>query len=223
MTATTTSLAGDLAPTGILRASINLGNPVLAQGTAQAPSGVTVDIAREVGARLDLPVELVCFDAARKSLEALTDGRADLCFLAVDPAREDAVVGHVALTGIAPGWEADGWGAGTGLPASALAAVSVLFVDQGTAGRGVGSTLLATAVDHARALERTPVLDVVSESSRAVALYTRHGWQVVGRARPPWLPPDREPLLLMALLSNAPSSDPVDRPVTDGDQPRLRG
>ena len=41
--------------------------------------------------RLDVPLELVCFDAARSSLEAMTDGRADLCFLAVDPARADAV------------------------------------------------------------------------------------------------------------------------------------
>ena len=29
----------ELAPTGKLRAAINLGNPVLAQGTPQAPSG----------------------------------------------------------------------------------------------------------------------------------------------------------------------------------------
>ena len=41
--------------------------------------------------RLDVPLELVCFDAARSSLEAMTDGRADLCFLAVDPARADTV------------------------------------------------------------------------------------------------------------------------------------
>jgi polar amino acid transport system substrate-binding protein len=40
-----------------------------------------------VATRLGVPLELVCFDAARKSLEAMTDGRADLCFLAVDPAR----------------------------------------------------------------------------------------------------------------------------------------
>ena len=111
----------------------------------------------------------------------------------------DAVVGHVALLDVAQGWEADGWGAGTGLPASALAAVGVLFVDPGATGRGVGSTLLATAVGRARSLGRTPVLDVVSESTRAVTLYERHGWRIVGRARPPWLPPDREPLLLMAL------------------------
>ncbi|WP_318208623.1 transporter substrate-binding domain-containing protein [Streptomyces sp. SJL17-1] len=85
------ALVADLAPTGILRASVNLGNPVLAQGTPEAPSGITVDLAREIGARLGLPVELLCFDAARKSFEAMADGRADLCFLAVDPARETEV------------------------------------------------------------------------------------------------------------------------------------
>lgn len=80
-------LSADLAPTGVLRAAINLGNPVLAHGTAAAPGGVTVDIAREVGARLGVEVELRCFDAARKSFEALTSGAADLCFLAIEPAR----------------------------------------------------------------------------------------------------------------------------------------
>jgi polar amino acid transport system substrate-binding protein len=86
-----TSVAGDLAPSGVLRASINLGNPVLAQGTEAAPGGVTVDIARELARRLELPLELVCFDAARKSFEAMTTGRADLCFLAIDPARATEV------------------------------------------------------------------------------------------------------------------------------------
>ncbi|WP_369145652.1 transporter substrate-binding domain-containing protein [Streptomyces sp. R44] len=85
------AVAADLAPAGVLRASVNLGNPVLAQGTPEAPGGITVDLAREIGARLGLPVELLCFDAARKSFDAMADGRADLCFLAVDPARETEV------------------------------------------------------------------------------------------------------------------------------------
>ena len=38
----------ELAPTGTLRASINLGNIVLAQGTPDAPSGVTPELAREL-------------------------------------------------------------------------------------------------------------------------------------------------------------------------------
>ncbi|WP_432035738.1 transporter substrate-binding domain-containing protein [Streptomyces cucumeris] len=81
----------DLAPDGVLRASINLGNPVLAQGTSHAPSGITVDIAQEIAARLGVPVEFVCFDAARKSYEAMATGRADICFLAIEPAREAEV------------------------------------------------------------------------------------------------------------------------------------
>jgi polar amino acid transport system substrate-binding protein len=85
---------GDLAPTGTLRASINLGNPVLAQGTPTAPRGVTVDIANQLGARLGVPVQLLCFDAARESFEAMEDGRADVCFLAIDPAR----AGIIAFT-----------------------------------------------------------------------------------------------------------------------------
>lgn len=84
-------IPGDLAPTGPLRASINLGNPVLAQGTPTMPSGVTVDIANELGVRLRVPVQLLCFDAARESFEAMKDGRADICFLAIDPGRADTV------------------------------------------------------------------------------------------------------------------------------------
>ena len=77
----------DLAPSGRLRAAINLGNPVLARGTPAHPAGVTVDIARELGARLGLPVDLTCFGAARESFEAMARGDADICFLAVEPAR----------------------------------------------------------------------------------------------------------------------------------------
>ncbi|MFD3438936.1 transporter substrate-binding domain-containing protein [Streptomyces sp. NPDC058685] len=91
MRITTAAVTEDLTPSGVLRAAINLGNPVLAQGTPDTPSGITVDIAREVGRRLGVAVELLCFDAARKSYEAMTSGRADLCFLAVDPAREAEV------------------------------------------------------------------------------------------------------------------------------------
>jgi GNAT superfamily N-acetyltransferase len=109
------------------------------------------------------------------------------------------VVGHVSLLSLGPGWDTDGWVEGTGLEPSAMAAVGVLFVDPARAGLGIGSRLLATAVHRARTLGRLPVLDVVQESERAVSLYRRHGWQEVGRVRPPWLPEGRLPLLLMAL------------------------
>ncbi len=64
---------------------------MLAQGTPDAPSGVTVDLARELASRIGVPVDLLCFDAARDSFAAIEDGRTDVCFLAVDPARAEAV------------------------------------------------------------------------------------------------------------------------------------
>ncbi|MGI5253789.1 transporter substrate-binding domain-containing protein [Actinacidiphila glaucinigra] len=88
MRTVTAAVVRGLAPTGVLRASINLGNPVPAHATAGSPGGVTVDIAREVGARLQVPVEFVCLDAARASYKAMATGRADVCFLAIEPARE---------------------------------------------------------------------------------------------------------------------------------------
>jgi polar amino acid transport system substrate-binding protein len=81
-------IAAALAPGGVLRASINLGNPILAGTDAGgAACGVSVDLARELGARLGLPVELVVFNTAAQSVEAVTSGRADIGFFAIDPAR----------------------------------------------------------------------------------------------------------------------------------------
>jgi polar amino acid transport system substrate-binding protein len=82
-------IRSELAPTGKLRAAINFGNPVLAQKNAATgePCGVSVDLARELGRRLNVPVELVTFDAAGKVFDALKTGAWDVAFLAIDPAR----------------------------------------------------------------------------------------------------------------------------------------
>jgi len=76
-------------PTGALRASINLGNPILAHRNAQTgePGGVSVDLAREFAQLLGVPLELVVFDTAGKSVEAVTNEQADIGFFAVDPVR----------------------------------------------------------------------------------------------------------------------------------------
>ncbi|MCX5539287.1 ABC transporter substrate-binding protein [Paraburkholderia sp. CNPSo 3076] len=81
------------APTGTLRASINLGNPILANRDAASgePFGVSVDLARAFAQHLDVPLELVVFDAAGKSVEAVSDERADFGFFAVDPKRGETI------------------------------------------------------------------------------------------------------------------------------------
>lgn len=77
----------DLAPTGRLRASINLGNSVLAQGTPDAPRGISVDIANEIARRTGLSIEFICWPAAKPSFDAVKAGNADFAFLAHEPAR----------------------------------------------------------------------------------------------------------------------------------------
>lgn len=77
----------ELAPSGRLRAAINLGNAVLAQGTPQELRGITVDLSRELARRTGLPLDLVPFDAAGKVFDALKAGAWDVAFIAIEPAR----------------------------------------------------------------------------------------------------------------------------------------
>lgn len=89
------SLVQAFAPTGRLRASINLGNPILAgRGADGEPKGVSIDLAREFGRRLGVEVELVVFDSAGKSVDAVSQDKADIGFFAVDPKRAE----HIAFT-----------------------------------------------------------------------------------------------------------------------------
>ena len=79
----------DLAPSGTLRAAINLGNPVLAHRDAATGEtrGVSVDLTRELAARLDVPLELVIYTAAGTVVEGIRSGAWDIAYLAIDPAR----------------------------------------------------------------------------------------------------------------------------------------
>jgi len=85
----TPEIVSELAPTGTLRAAINLGNAVMAQRDERSGKlgGVTVELANELGKRLGVPVSLVTFEAAGKVFEAMQQGRLDMAFIAVEPAR----------------------------------------------------------------------------------------------------------------------------------------
>jgi len=75
-------------PAGKLRASINLGNPILAgKDAAGRPCGVSVDLAAAFAKALDAELELVVFDTAGKSVEAVAAEQADIGFFAIDPVR----------------------------------------------------------------------------------------------------------------------------------------
>jgi polar amino acid transport system substrate-binding protein len=87
------AVRADLAPSGVVRAAINVGNPVLARSGPDGgePEGVSVDIAREIGRRLGCPVRLIVFPTAGGVVDALARGEWDVAFLANEPARADRV------------------------------------------------------------------------------------------------------------------------------------
>jgi len=87
--ATSQPAVASLAPTGRIRVAINYGNAALAVRDAATGklSGVSVDIAEELGKRTGLPVTLVPFDAAGKVSAAVKSDAWDVAFLARDPER----------------------------------------------------------------------------------------------------------------------------------------
>ena len=90
---TLTSLQKAFAPAGVLRASINLGNPLLVRRAPEtaAPVGVSIDLAQALAKRLGLPLELVVFETAKDSVEAVRTERADIGFFAIDPLRGEGI------------------------------------------------------------------------------------------------------------------------------------
>jgi polar amino acid transport system substrate-binding protein len=85
------SLAAEAAPSGRLRLSINVGNPILARRTDDGAAGVSVDLGREFARRLGVEVELVVLPSAGESVEAVRNRQADLGFFAIDPKRSDGI------------------------------------------------------------------------------------------------------------------------------------
>jgi polar amino acid transport system substrate-binding protein len=162
------AVVADLAPTGVLRASINLGNPVLAQGTSDEPAGVTVDLAREIAARLGVPVSFACFDAARKSLAALIAGAADVAFLAIEPAREAEVsftAPYVIIEGV--------YAVPDGSPITTAAEVDRPGVRVGVNEGSAYDLFLSRTLTHAQVVRGADGIDVFREQGLEVAAGVR--------------------------------------------------
>ena len=62
----TPSLVRQFAPTGVLRASLNMGNPVLAHSrtSTEKPAGVSIDLSRELARELGLQAVFIQFVTA---------------------------------------------------------------------------------------------------------------------------------------------------------------
>jgi polar amino acid transport system substrate-binding protein len=94
----------EVAPTGKLRAVINVGNPVLASAGAAGgqPHGVSVDLARELARRLGVPLRMKVVTTAAMSVDAVKSGDIDIAFIAIDPVRAadmDFTAAYVLIEG----------------------------------------------------------------------------------------------------------------------------
>src|SRR6267142_3418791 len=96
----------ELAPAGKLRVGINVQNFLLVnkERVGGEYSGVAVGLGRELGRRLDVPVELVAFDTAGKLADAVKAGAWDVAFLGNEPARESEIAFSAAYLEIEAGY-----------------------------------------------------------------------------------------------------------------------
>ncbi len=85
-----------LAPTGVLRAAINLSNFLLVTGKADNadPQGVSPDMARAVADRLGVPVQYVCYASPGEVADAATKDEWDIGNIGAEPQRAE----HIAFT-----------------------------------------------------------------------------------------------------------------------------
>lgn len=82
-----------LAPTGVLRAGINLSNFLLVSGQLGdgSPDGISPDIARYIAARLDVPCKLVTFDRPGQLADAVNQNIWDIGNIAFEVERAQTI------------------------------------------------------------------------------------------------------------------------------------
>ncbi len=83
----------ELAPTGVLRAGINLSNFLLVTGKSASgePEGVSPDIARAVADRLGVPVTYVSFKTPGELADAATEDLWDIGNIGAEPERAKTI------------------------------------------------------------------------------------------------------------------------------------
>ncbi len=86
-------IIAELAPTGVLRAGINLSNFLLVTGKSPAgdPEGVAPDMARALATHLGVPVKYVPFKTPGELADAAGQGVWDVGLIGAEPQRAEAI------------------------------------------------------------------------------------------------------------------------------------
>ncbi len=96
------NIAEQLAPTGVLRAGINMSNFLLVTGRTESgdPDGVSPDMARALGERLGLPVKMVPFATPGELADAAADDAWDIGLIGAEPQRAEKIAFSLAYSEI---------------------------------------------------------------------------------------------------------------------------
>jgi polar amino acid transport system substrate-binding protein len=86
-------VTSELAPTGVLRAAINMGNFLLVTGRSPSgdPEGVAPDMAREIASRLAVPVAYVPYARPGELADAAGTGVWDIGLIGAEPQRAEKI------------------------------------------------------------------------------------------------------------------------------------
>jgi polar amino acid transport system substrate-binding protein len=86
-------IVSELAPTGVLRTGINMGNGLLVTGRSPTgdPQGVAPDMAAEIAKRLGVPVAYVKFERPSQLADAAGTNVWDIGLIGAEPARAEKI------------------------------------------------------------------------------------------------------------------------------------
>ena len=95
------SVRAELAPTGVLRAGMNLQNNLFTvKDSAGELQGVAVDVIQELGRRLGVPVKYVMYETPGKVADDAAKGQWDVAVLAIEQTRAQTIAFSPAMTAI---------------------------------------------------------------------------------------------------------------------------
>jgi polar amino acid transport system substrate-binding protein len=145
----------ELAPTGALRAGLNLSNFLLVTGrdAAGEPTGVAPDMAAEIARRLGVPVKYVSYKTPGELADAAETGAWDIGLIGAEPQRAEKIAFTPAYVEIEATYLVP-----AGSPVKALADVDKPGVRISVTGRSAYGLWLDRNIRHAT-LVKTATLD----------------------------------------------------------------
>jgi polar amino acid transport system substrate-binding protein len=152
-------IIAELAPTGVLRAGINMSNFLLVTGKAANgdPDGVSPDMAREAARRLGVPVKLIPFKSPGELADQAGNNVWDIGNIGAEPARAETIAFTAAYAEIESTYLVP-----AGSPIKSIAEVDRPGIRIAVTGRSAYGLWLDRNIKHAE-LVRSDTLDSALE------------------------------------------------------------